>query len=263
MADLERALEHCLKQIQAGEGSVESCLASFPDSADQLQPLLMAAMEISQESVPGLGPRARSRMRARLSKHMQEKPRSGRSWLSFGWKAPALRWAVALLLAGVLLLTGATWVAQAAVPGDPLYRLKRISENAWLAVSPNETQAHLVLTERRLEEWIELRDKPGLTERAHSSYQQALAGLEDSIGGSLSPMVVEALHQQEEQLAAVGLHEPMLGELLDEIPDSATPTPTTTSQPTLSPTELLDPNSQSPELDEGALPTLSVDEILP
>ncbi|RMF28163.1 MAG: hypothetical protein D6759_16395, partial [Chloroflexi bacterium] len=153
--DIETLLEECLLQLRAG-ASVEECLARYPEQAEALRPYLTLMAEIRALPRPQARPEAvragRERMLAALAAKKQAAPpptlleRIGQFLGGLRPMAPAWRAAVAMLLV-VVVIGGSLSVvlASESLPGDPLYPVKRASEEVqlFLAFSP-ATRAQLL-----------------------------------------------------------------------------------------------------------------------
>lgn len=162
--DLDTILEHCLSEIEEGRARPESFLLAYPELADELRPLLQAAVEMWSVPRPALAPEARDRIEAQIleAAGANRRLRPARTWrlpIPAHW-----RWAlVGLSAAIVLIFLFATLVNAAAgvLPGSPLYPLKTATEDAWLLLTPTraEPAVHLQLAERRLAEFEALADQ--------------------------------------------------------------------------------------------------------
>jgi hypothetical protein len=144
---LDTALDDVLARLQQGE-ALSACLARWPGYADELRPLAETALAglsaLSWVEPPSR--QAMARLRAeygrRLDRHLAV-PR----WQRLGWGRPAMRAAAAL--AAVVLFLGmlaAGAVARSAdtLPGDTLYPVKRLEEEARLLFAWNtSTRARL------------------------------------------------------------------------------------------------------------------------
>jgi hypothetical protein len=143
---IESILQRCLARIEAGDG-VDACLRDFPEQADDLRPLLEAALQLRRWEPPALSDAARATARARARDTFTALPAPPRRW-TWGWgggKRLALRSALALLLVVGTLGIGVA-AAQSSLPGQPLYSLKRQSEQIRLQfTSDAERQAELRL----------------------------------------------------------------------------------------------------------------------
>ncbi|WP_299030365.1 DUF5667 domain-containing protein [uncultured Thermanaerothrix sp.] len=121
-------LEACLQALERGQ-AIEEVLARYPEQAANLAPLLQAAQSsralASTLRMP-LGARARSR--ARFLAHAKTLPSAA---ASAGARLPrlGLAWgSVAVVLVLILSLVVTTLASAQALPGQPLYPIKRAVE---------------------------------------------------------------------------------------------------------------------------------------
>ena len=70
--DIEKILDECIDRMNGGE-SPEDCLASYPDRAEELRPLLLAAGEIRNAELPVINQKAKSAAKIRLNAALVEK----------------------------------------------------------------------------------------------------------------------------------------------------------------------------------------------
>ncbi len=157
--DLAILLDECLERIRAG-ATVEECLASSPDEAEDLAPLLETLMMVRElrtvEPPPPLRMAAgRQRLLARAAELRQQEARAQApslgeqlsrlgqalaSWLPS--RPTATRWAftaIATLLFLVVVGSSVVRAAGASLPGDPLYPVKRTTQAVRLALVLDET----------------------------------------------------------------------------------------------------------------------------
>lgn len=135
------ALDNCLTALAHG-ASVESCLARYPDLADDLRPLLQAAQHA--QSLP-LSPPSRAAQQASRARFLTRagdlRPAPRRLWPTVS----LLRLAGAFIAVLALFLSarGISAASAIALPGDLLYPVKRALEQAelWLAADPAAVQA--------------------------------------------------------------------------------------------------------------------------
>lgn len=187
-SNLDSILEQCLSQISAGRATVWNCLARYPDLSGELEPMLLAAEEISALPKPALSAEARSRIegrlfdafenRSRARSAAEQRPRSRAVWrlvpLGFGVAIIAI-----LLLAVLVNTVGET------LPGSPLHPIKLAAENTWLWLSPDrqEPRLHLTFARRRLDEVEALTAKGsvdlGLVNAMAQETQAALDAVEE------------------------------------------------------------------------------------
>ena len=162
---LDYILDRCIERIAAGE-SVSSCLASYPDDRDELEPLLrVAAVTMRAVSAVETNRVAKARGLRMLNDAVAE--RTARKRSLFGWlsalRPPASGKLVAKpLLAGVAVLVvasglafGADRAAADSVPGDPLYWVKTSRESLSLMMPKSDAaraQEHARLAKVRSDE---------------------------------------------------------------------------------------------------------------
>ena len=116
---LDTLLDRCIERMNGGE-SLESCLASYPDDAADLEPLLRAIVDIrdtcSAIPVPSARSLARSRFNAALaarSSRSRKLPSFGRPW--FGWRRG---WGLATAVLVLAIICAS--IAYVLIPGETL-----------------------------------------------------------------------------------------------------------------------------------------------
>lgn len=139
-------LERCLCRLEQG-ADLEQCLQEVPEAA-ALRPLLEAALWIRQGQEIALRPQALRRM---IQEGQRYAARILRARPSVSPRA--FRWAGVLvaLLGLILVVLGVAGTAEASLPGEPLYPVKRAVERLVAIAMPPEERA-LWLAERR---WAE------------------------------------------------------------------------------------------------------------
>ena len=152
-AELEASLIECLDALERGE-PVAHILARYPASAAQLRPLLTTAMTLPAFRMePSEQQKMASRQafldQAATLRQAQQPRRASRLMPRFAMFFAALSVMLAVLGSGAVVASGS------ALPGDPLYPLKRTVENARLAFTA-DAAARTALraefeTQRRLE----------------------------------------------------------------------------------------------------------------
>ena len=162
---LDYILDRCIERIASGE-SVSSCLASYPDEREYLEPLLRVAA-VTMKAVSAVEPNqvAKARGLRMLNNAVAERTTRKRSF--FGWlqalRPPAAGTLMAKpLLAGVAMLLvasglafGADRAAADSVPGHPLYWMKTGRENLSLMMPKSDAakaQEHAHLAKVRSDE---------------------------------------------------------------------------------------------------------------
>jgi len=155
---LIRAFDEAWAAVSAGE-RLEAVLARYPDLADELRPMLLAAQAAvaqPERARPAAQTASRQRMLAR-ARALRETRHTGLfAWL---WPQPGQRrlWALqvaALTFVAVVFVGGGAAVSASAtaVPGDLLYPFKRTIENVQLSVSNNDQALQDLFDQRRREE---------------------------------------------------------------------------------------------------------------
>jgi hypothetical protein len=169
MTDFELALQDCLDQMQRGGKSMEEVLAAYPQYRQQLKPLLETAswLENRQPALSMTDEQAERSRQALLRKITQENTRRpARKRLPAFHMAPQRPRLIAvgaLTLIVCILITALTAVtalaAQSILPGEALYPVKIMLEQAQLALTTDkirQSRLHLDFANRRLSEAEEL-----------------------------------------------------------------------------------------------------------
>ncbi len=153
------ALEVCRAAIATGV-TLESALGLYPELAGELRPALEAwqAMVALQDATPiptARLQRSRTRLLAKAAK-LRGVP--ARPALRFPGLPRMAFAALAVLVAVMLGWGGLTTASAQAIPGDPLYRLKRANEDLQLRLTPGERRSDLKVefAERRSSELMNL-----------------------------------------------------------------------------------------------------------
>ncbi len=138
------SLEVCLTALDQGV-DVETCLARFPAQAQELRPILQAALQVRSSAVTEVPDEVVRRGRARVLQAAAELRERN---LPAPGRVPALRLfrlAFSALVVMIFVLTGGTSLVRAAsgsLPGDQLYPVKRSWEdlNLWLTFDAQARQ---------------------------------------------------------------------------------------------------------------------------
>jgi hypothetical protein len=161
---LEEILNICLERITVKGDSIEQCLASYPEQATELEPLLRVALSVSKASSyikprPEFERIAKYRFLSALETRRNEKaPRRTQLW---GWQR---RWAVAFAAILILILLGSSTITASAssLPGDTLYPMKTATEKVqgfFTFGSEAKANFHMKLAQRRLAELESLTER--------------------------------------------------------------------------------------------------------
>jgi len=153
-------LDECLERLLVKGGTIEECLASYPELAVELEPLLQTVVAARKASI--IQPRPGFRAKARYQFHSTlQAMESKRRRPFFGWQR---QWVTAVTIVVVLLLAGGGTVAAASnsMPDGALYPVKLATEQVQLMLTPSEIgKARLCakLADKRVAEIIYMVDK--------------------------------------------------------------------------------------------------------
>lgn len=157
---LNNILDECLERLLIKGESIEQCLQSYPEYAEELKPLLDTIL--SAQGVSDIEPRpefmARARYQFRLA--LQE-ARAKKERRFFGWQ-PAWAATVAVVVTFVLASGVTVGAAGNSMPDEPLYPVKVATEQLQLTVTRSpvgKAELHAKLADRRVAEIIYLADK--------------------------------------------------------------------------------------------------------
>lgn len=137
---------------------MEACLARYPELAAELEPHIRVALRAARAYAftPSTASKERGRQRLLTEMHELERAPERRAGVGPWW--PGLRWVLASAAVALVVLAGGLGVARAsanALPGQPLYAVKRAVEQTRLALAfSDETRAelHLAYAQRRARE---------------------------------------------------------------------------------------------------------------
>lgn len=185
MEKIETILAICLQEMKSGRATMADCLNRYPDRHAELESLLSIALNIQQPQPLWLDSsykqfaKARLLQKIRTAEKVKAKSFSGNSVpLQLNWA----RVAVSVLMAVILLsmLAGGTvYAAQDSLPGEVLYSVKRVSEDARLLIARDsvaKVDLSMEFAQIRLEEMSRLvNESQEKTQLALSGYQGNLA----------------------------------------------------------------------------------------
>ena len=162
-------LDECLERLLVKDETVEQCLRSYPEQADELEPLLQTALATKRVSAIQPRPEFRAEARYQFRSALQAvEPK--RRLPFFGWQP---QWATVVAVVLVLLLAGGSTVAAAgnSMPDNPLYPVKLATEQARLTLTPSslgKAELYAKLADKRVAEIIYManKGKPEQVERA-------------------------------------------------------------------------------------------------
>jgi len=160
---LNEILDSCLERMLVEGETVNDCLKSYPERADELKPLLETALTTRKASLAiEPDPRFRAQVKQRFLQAAREAAEK-KSRLTFSFFKP--RWATAVVsisLAFLLAFSGMVVAAGNSIPGDALYSVKLAMEQVMLAFAFSDeakAEAYIKLADRRVEEIIYLASK--------------------------------------------------------------------------------------------------------
>jgi hypothetical protein len=177
--EFNNILDECLERILAKGETIEQCLASYPEQAAELKPLLETALITKKVSAIKPRPEFRERARYQLRLALQEmEQKRVRRFFLFGWQP---RWATAIIIVLVLLLAGSGTVVAAgnSMPDEPLYPVKLAAETVRLTLTPSslgKAELYAKLVDRRVAEIIKMAEK-GKAEQVERTTQRLNAYL--------------------------------------------------------------------------------------
>jgi hypothetical protein len=182
--DRAEIFRQCLEALEQGHSTVEQCIARYPEIPD-LREMLDISQTARRISPPVMSAARKQALRNQLTTQMKaRKPVVLLPRLS-QWG----RWAVfvpACLL--LIFVSGATllYAADSALPHDPLYGLKRTSEQFGLALARPQTRTYILAqtAQTRLTELVILMEsgqtiEPGFFNDVTSSLNAAMAANPD------------------------------------------------------------------------------------
>ncbi|PPD57452.1 DUF4382 domain-containing protein [Dehalogenimonas etheniformans] len=112
--DLNTVLDICVDRVVRG-GTIESCLADYPEYSDELKPALEAAAGISCVSYFKVSDQSRREARKRLFDAIEKRHKPS-FWAQFAAKAPAWGTVVSVFLIVAIGLVGLNSAATGSIP---------------------------------------------------------------------------------------------------------------------------------------------------
>jgi len=158
--EFNNILDECLERLLVKGETIEQCLVSYPEQADELVPLLQTALATKKALAIQPRPEFKAEARYQFGSALQGvKPK--RRLFFLGWQP---RWAMAVAVVLILLLAGGGTVAAAgsSMPDNPLYPVKLATEQVWLTLTPSNmgrAELYAKLADRRVAEIIYMADK--------------------------------------------------------------------------------------------------------
>jgi hypothetical protein len=139
MTDRSDLLASCLNAIESGESTIEDCIKAHPEITGLLRMAvaLRAQPEMKMAEAPKLS------LERRLTRLMDERPRSGAPARSWHWLRVFASLA-ALFVVVFGLGAGLAQLARPAIPGDVLYAYKRVVERVELGFASSAAQSEVL-----------------------------------------------------------------------------------------------------------------------
>ncbi len=236
--DLREVFNDCINRLAAGQ-SIADCLRTYPQYADKLEPMLeigglVERMQASPFEVTAAQTRVRARVNAQLRAARPPRRAYGR---------------LTALVASLLVVFAILFIAaERSLPGDPLYDVKRFSENARTTLIGEQFAGRRLDEIQALEalkrpEQVEFSGQveqiDGVQWRIAGLDVQVAAGVPGADAASIGATVkVNAYTTDQGDLIAVALTRlnspdtaPLLTETITPPPPSPTRTPTLTVTP--------------------------------
>jgi hypothetical protein len=223
-----------LDAIMSGRVDLDAFLAADPVEADELRPLLEAAVAVAQAADVQPRPAFRYTARADFADRIQARSRG--SWFS-GWTLALRPLAVGLLAVVIVMSLGFGTVAASedATPDQPLYGLKLAQESFRLALARDDMDRaglRARFAERRVDELGRVGQDPSAAQRSYLAQQ--IAGNLQSVAqtvrrerqqGTLSSATRARLARLAQQLESSRLSDPeLLRRVLAQTPPEHRPT---------------------------------------
>lgn len=205
MNEFDVILEECVDLIASGESTPEECLILYPEYAAELEPILYTAVQLREVREVLPPPSLRARIRAEIN-HASKNNRGQKS------RTPFFFWRLALgmaLMMFALVLTN-TLFAQDALPGETLYDWKLASENIWRVVAVDPLETDLILSNRRIGEYVAVSQDEQRRAEVLLGYNKLLVRFKDEKDETDRARILSVLKSQQDSLRKVGLSIPEL-----------------------------------------------------
>ncbi len=158
----DNILDECLERVCIKGETIEQCLASYPEQAAELEPLLLTAMLAKKASSIEPRPEFREKARYQFRAALQEmETKRERRFFSFNWQP---RWATVVVSILIFVLASGGTVAAAgnSMPDDTLYQVKLATEKARLLLTPSalgKAELYAKLVDKRVSEIVNMAGK--------------------------------------------------------------------------------------------------------
>jgi len=158
----DNIFDECLERVLIKGETIEQCLASYPEQAAELEPLLLTALVAKKASSIEPCPEFRERARYQFRAALQEmEAKKERRFFGFNWQP---RWATVVVTVLIFILASGGTVAAAgnSMPDEPLYQVKLATEKARLALTPSvlgKAELYVKLIDKRVNEIVKMAEK--------------------------------------------------------------------------------------------------------
>lgn len=204
--EFDNILDECLERILTRGETVEQCLASYPEQAAELEPLLQTALSTKETLAIKPRPEFRERARYQLRAALQEMEEKRQRRFAFFSLQP--RWVTAVVAVLILLLASSGTVAAAgnSMPDGTLYPVKLATERVRLVLTPSalgKAELYAKLADKRVTEIIKMADKGKLEqmERTAQRLNAQLVAMASLVGppeeAAATPPVTEEPPEEE------------------------------------------------------------------
>ncbi|MFC1990758.1 DUF5667 domain-containing protein [Chloroflexota bacterium] len=231
--EFDNILDECLDRILKGE-TVEDCLASYPEHAAELEPLLRTSLDTKNALAIKPRPEFRERAGYQFRAALQEMEQKRERRLFFGLQP---QWATAVIAVLVLMLASVSTVAAASgsMPDGPLYPVKLAAETVQLALTPStlgKAELYAMLADKRVTEIVKMADKgkPEQVEKAAERLNTqliavanlaALPGEQSQVEVFKAPAPEPALQEAPAPRVEQERQEKDIGEVMAPVPEAA------------------------------------------
>ena len=173
--EFNNILDECLERLMFKGESIEQCLQSYPEQANELEPLLRTA-SFAASKTSAIKPRPEFREKARYqfraALHEAER-KKGHSLSGWRWQP---RWMATITAVMVLLLGGSSTVAAAgsSMPDSPLYGVKLATETVRVSMAcsaMDKAELLTALADKRVAEIVYLADKGKLEQVERTAHR--------------------------------------------------------------------------------------------
>ena len=264
-AQFEARVIECLSGLEQGE-SIEQILARYPEDVAELRPILAAAAALYELRME---PSEAMKMKSRKDFLAQaESLRSKPSRKAFGFVPRFAAGIAAVAVALGVLGTGAVAASGSAMPGDPLYGIKRTVENVQLNLTGSSQRDALLqqFEQRRRDEASKLLDAGRESEVEFTGAIESIqpgawivSGLVVQLDSQTQIVGTPQISRTAEVQGITGPHGLRATSIMIEASGEAVPTPTPeptdTPEPTRTPTAPAAMPTDQREPTETARPT--------